>query len=73
MPMVVANRYARALADVVEASGDYRKVLEELQDFEATYRESPELREVLDFARRDLAAEDEGAGSDRAETGLNLR
>ena len=47
MPMVVANRYARALADVVAASGDYRKVLQELQDFESAYRESRELREVF--------------------------
>jgi F-type H+-transporting ATPase subunit delta len=45
--MVVANRYARALADVVAPSGDYRKVLEELQDFERAYRESPELEEVF--------------------------
>jgi F-type H+-transporting ATPase subunit delta len=45
--MVVANRYARALADVVAAGGDYRKVLEELQDFERAYRESPELKEVF--------------------------
>ena len=47
MPMVIANRYARALADVVAASGDYRKVLEELQDFESAYRESLELKEVF--------------------------
>ena len=47
MPMAVANRYARALADVLAASGDYRKVLEELQDFERAYRESPELKEVF--------------------------
>jgi F-type H+-transporting ATPase subunit delta len=45
--MVVASRYARALADVVAASGDYRKVLEELQDFERAYRESSELKEVF--------------------------
>jgi F-type H+-transporting ATPase subunit delta len=45
--MVVANRYARALADAVAASGEYRKVLEELQDFESAYRESPELKEVF--------------------------
>jgi F-type H+-transporting ATPase subunit delta len=44
MPMVVANRYARALADVVASSGTYHKVLKELQDFEAAYRESSELR-----------------------------
>jgi F-type H+-transporting ATPase subunit delta len=47
MPMVVANRYARALADVVAASGEYRKVLEELQDFERAYRGSPELKELF--------------------------
>jgi F-type H+-transporting ATPase subunit delta len=47
MPMVIANRYARALADVVAASRDYRKVLAELEDFERAYRENPELREVF--------------------------
>ena len=47
MPTVIATRYARALADVVAASGDYRKVQEELQDFESVYRESPELKEVF--------------------------
>jgi F-type H+-transporting ATPase subunit delta len=45
--MVIATRYARALADVVAASGDYRRVLEELQDFERVYRESVELREAF--------------------------
>jgi F-type H+-transporting ATPase subunit delta len=45
--MVIATRYARALADVVAPSGDYRKVLEELQDFARVYRESPELKDVL--------------------------
>ena len=47
MPMVIANRYARALADVVAASGDYRKVLKELEDFLGVYRDNPELKEVL--------------------------
>ena len=45
--MVVANRYARALADVLAATGDYRKVLEELRDFEGVYCESRELQEVF--------------------------
>jgi F-type H+-transporting ATPase subunit delta len=45
--MVIATRYARALADVVAASGDYRKVLEELEDFQRAYRGSPELKEVF--------------------------
>ena len=47
MPMVVANRYARALAEVVAPSGDFRKVLQELEDFASAYRESPELQEVF--------------------------
>jgi F-type H+-transporting ATPase subunit delta len=45
--MAIANRYARALADVVSRTGDYRKILGELEDFGATYRESADLREVL--------------------------
>jgi F-type H+-transporting ATPase subunit delta len=45
--MVVANRYARALAEVVAASGEYRKVLQELQDFASAYRESLELQAVF--------------------------
>ncbi|MGD0694038.1 MAG: ATP synthase F1 subunit delta [Terriglobia bacterium] len=49
MAIAVANRYARALADVVSESGaDYRGVLGELQNFLAVYRQSPELREVLE-------------------------
>ncbi|MGO8732914.1 MAG: ATP synthase F1 subunit delta [Terriglobia bacterium] len=48
MPMAVANRYARALADALGPNGDYRKVLLELQDFETVYRESLELREIFD-------------------------
>lgn len=47
MPMAVANRYARALADVARP-GDYRGVQRELADFAAAYRESPELREVFE-------------------------
>jgi F-type H+-transporting ATPase subunit delta len=48
MPTVIANRYARALADVVAATGDYRQVLQELEDFGAAYRESAELREICE-------------------------
>lgn len=48
MPMVVANRYARALADVVARTGEYPKVLRELEDFSASYRESAELRAVCE-------------------------
>jgi F-type H+-transporting ATPase subunit delta len=48
MPTVVANRYARALADVVASAGNYRQVLSELEDFSGAYRESLELREVCE-------------------------
>jgi F-type H+-transporting ATPase subunit delta len=48
MPMVVANRYARALADAVARTADYRQILHELEDFYAAYLESPELRGVCE-------------------------
>jgi F-type H+-transporting ATPase subunit delta len=48
MSMVVANRYARALAQVVAATGEYRRVLQELEDFRATYRQSAELQEICE-------------------------
>ncbi len=48
MPMAIASRYARALADVVGRTGEYRRVLSELEDFDAVYRESAELREVFE-------------------------
>jgi len=47
MATVIASRYARALADVVARTGDYRRALEELRAFAAVYHASPELREVL--------------------------
>jgi F-type H+-transporting ATPase subunit delta len=48
MPTVVANRYARAFAEVVSTTGDFRKALNELEDFSVAYRQSVELREVCD-------------------------
>lgn len=48
MPTVVANRYARALADVVASTGNYRQMLSELEDFSAAFQESVELREVCE-------------------------
>ena len=48
MPTVVANRYARALGDVVASTGNYRQVLSELEDFSAAYQQSMELREVCE-------------------------
>lgn len=48
MPTVIANRYARALAEVVASSGNYRQVLGELEEFGAAYRQSVEWREVAE-------------------------
>lgn len=56
MPIAIANRYARALADVVASQkGDYRQVLGEIAAFAALYGESVELREVLDTPAVPLA------------------
>lgn len=48
MAIAVANRYARALADVVGPRGNYREILAELQDFAAVLHGSAELREVME-------------------------
>jgi F-type H+-transporting ATPase subunit delta len=48
LSMVIARRYARALADVLGPAGDFHGTLNQLQDVLAAYRESPELREVFD-------------------------
>jgi len=48
MSTAIANRYARALADVVAKSGNYRQILKELEDFSTLYRESPDLRMVAE-------------------------
>lgn len=47
MDIAVANRYARALADVVGRTGDYQAVLKRLEDFAAAYDESAELRDFF--------------------------
>lgn len=48
MSLALANRYARALADVVGKGGRYAETLRELEDFHAVYAESAELREALE-------------------------
>ncbi len=48
MPQAIAQRYARALAEVIGPKGDYAAVMRELEGFAAVYRESVELREVFD-------------------------
>jgi F-type H+-transporting ATPase subunit delta len=47
MATAIASRYARALADVVSRTGDYRRAQEELTAFAEVYSESAELREIL--------------------------
>ncbi|HZT71277.1 MAG TPA: ATP synthase F1 subunit delta [Terriglobia bacterium] len=47
MSMAAANRYARALADVLGPQGDFGAVSKELDDFASVWRESSELRQVL--------------------------
>jgi F-type H+-transporting ATPase subunit delta len=48
MAMAVANRYARALSEVVASTGNYRAVLGDLQNFLAVFHESADLRDVMD-------------------------
>lgn len=47
MPMAVAERYARALAEVAGPKGDYSQLMQELEGFAAAYRESSDLRQVF--------------------------
>jgi len=48
MALKVANRYARALADVVGDAGAYRGALDELRVFRGIYGESAELRDLFE-------------------------
>jgi F-type H+-transporting ATPase subunit delta len=48
MPQAVAQRYARALSEVVGPQGDYSKASQEIETFAEVYRENAELREVFD-------------------------
>lgn len=56
MAFRIANRYARALADVVGETSDYRRALEDLGDFEDVYRESAELRNLFEAPAVPLAS-----------------
>ncbi len=47
MPMAVAERYARALAEVAGTEGDYARLARDIEDFAAVYHESSELRQVF--------------------------
>ncbi len=46
--MVVAGRYARALADVAGPKGDFRAVERELGEFAEIYRGSADFRQLLE-------------------------
>lgn len=48
MAFRVANRYARALADVVGETADYRRALEDLAAFGTVYSESADLRQLFE-------------------------
>jgi len=48
MAFRVANRYARALADVVGETAGYRRALDDLDAFGEAYRESSELRQLFE-------------------------
>lgn len=56
MAFRIANRYARALADVVAEKSDYRRALNDLAAFLSVYRESSELRRVFDAPAVPLAS-----------------
>ena len=47
MSMAIASRYARALAEVLGAEGDFSAMQQELEDFAGVWRESDDLRQVL--------------------------
>jgi F-type H+-transporting ATPase subunit delta len=48
MPEAIAQRYARALVEVIGPQGDYLRVSRELEAFASAYNESAELRQALD-------------------------
>jgi F-type H+-transporting ATPase subunit delta len=47
MSMIIASRYARALAEALGPAEGYRTAFAELEDFVAVWRQNEELREVL--------------------------
>jgi F-type H+-transporting ATPase subunit delta len=55
MALRVAGRYARALADVIAETADYRRALDELAAFGTIYAESAELRNLFDAPAVPLA------------------
>ncbi|HEV2423371.1 MAG TPA: ATP synthase F1 subunit delta [Terriglobia bacterium] len=56
MAFRIAGRYARALADVIAESSEYRRALDELAAFAAVYAESAELRNLFEAPAVALAS-----------------
>jgi F-type H+-transporting ATPase subunit delta len=56
MAFRVAGRYARALADVIAETSDFRRALDELASFGAVYAESADLRNLFEAPAVPLAA-----------------
>lgn len=48
MPQAVAQRYARALAEIVGPQGNFARTAAEIEAFAEIYRENAELREVFE-------------------------
>lgn len=56
MAFRIAGRYARALADVIAETSEYRRSLDELAGFAAVYAESAELRNLFEAPAVALAS-----------------
>lgn len=56
MAFRIAGRYARALADVIAETSEYRRALDDLAAFAPVYAESAELRNVFEAPAVPLAA-----------------
>ena len=56
MAFRIAGRYARALADVIAETADYRRALDELAAFGGVFQESAELRHLFEAPAVSLAA-----------------
>ncbi|MGH9751719.1 MAG: ATP synthase F1 subunit delta [Blastocatellia bacterium] len=67
----IANRYARALADVIIERGETNEVVKELTGFERMMSEHPQLRDV--FASPVIAAERKRAVLDELLARIDLR
>jgi len=56
MAFRIAGRYARALADVIGETSEYRRALDDLAAFSAIHAESAELRNLFEAPAVALAS-----------------